>query len=299
MMFAEAGVPPEELLSLPKAQTPSAPAPASQPDSIQWTYLPPSPRLGFVTGGTPDEYKNGNFGSKTSAIMLKYAKRKGYALYVDKDMARHSRRHVNWNKVHVMHKLLDDVPLLVWMDSDIALTRFDVSLEVLLMQSDCRAANQGRWEPYFPKEPSDSTFLWMSADHHNGGWEQYSVNAAPGLMALRRGPMAKEFLEKVWHVGDNPLYFMHHRAAAPKMNKGEDLGEWPYEQGAIWDVMAQEPWVYMRGACIASGTHFHSIKAYLQGPGQFANHLQGLTAQMKKEQAQLWLSKSGARSEIH
>jgi len=297
-LFAEAGVPPEELLALPK-QAPEAKAAgltAQAPSTrvINWTYFPPSPRLGIVTGGSPHEFADGNFASKTAIIFLKYAKRKGYALYVDKDIARHSTRHQNWNKLHIMHQLIDDVPLLVWMDTDIVLTRLDVSLEVLLRQAACKGANQGRWEQFFSKEANDDTFLWMSADTRNGGFDQYSVNAAPGMMALRSGPLAKEFLEKVWHVGDQPLYFLHHKAAA----REGDEGEWPYEQGAVWDVLAGNPSRYMARTCLPPVGYLQSVTNRAWVPEMFARHCSEQTDKGRNRTAALHLWKLGGTTDI-
>mmetsp|Transcript_36914 Transcript_36914/g.102499 ORF Transcript_36914/g.102499 Transcript_36914/m.102499 type:complete len:416 (-) Transcript_36914:76-1323(-) len=225
-------------------------------EKLQWTYFPPSPRLGLVTGGLSEEYADNNFAEKTSLIMHKYAEKKGYALYVDRNISRHSSRNVGWNKIVLMQKLLDDVPLLVWMDSDIVLTRLDVPLDTLLTSSACNGARQQKWAPYLSNDVKESTFLWMGADMRYRGFDQYTVNTAPGLMVLRRGKQAKEFLEKVWEVGYDPLYYLHHWAGA---KREEMVDEWPYEQGAVWDILTNEPNVYMRNACIAPLNYLQSV----------------------------------------
>eukprot|EP00408_Alexandrium_pacificum_P006653 CAMPEP_0171233640 /NCGR_PEP_ID=MMETSP0790-20130122/41024_1 /TAXON_ID=2925 /ORGANISM="Alexandrium catenella, Strain OF101" /LENGTH=94 /DNA_ID=CAMNT_0011699905 /DNA_START=50 /DNA_END=330 /DNA_ORIENTATION=+ len=53
---------------------------------IRWTYFPPEPRLGIAIGGTPEEFATGEYGAKNALILLQYVKRKGYALYVDKNI---------------------------------------------------------------------------------------------------------------------------------------------------------------------------------------------------------------------
>mmetsp|Transcript_50368 Transcript_50368/g.146137 ORF Transcript_50368/g.146137 Transcript_50368/m.146137 type:complete len:343 (-) Transcript_50368:69-1097(-) len=226
---------------------------------VHWTYLPPDPRVGIVTGGLPDEYGIKGYATRTSEILKMYAKKKGYALYIDKNIGRHIDRNPKWAKLHVMHQLVDSVPLLVWIDPDVVLTKLDFSLEVLIKQSTCQGERQTRWDEYLPKEVKNDTFLWLSADEHNGGIDQYEVNAAPGVVVLRRGPLTKEFLEKVWKVGENPGYFMKHRYAA-KPRQGQ-TGEWPYEMGAFWDVLAGNPGKYMRKACIAPIGHLHSLNS--------------------------------------
>uniref|UniRef100_A0A7S1RNN8 Nucleotide-diphospho-sugar transferase domain-containing protein n=1 Tax=Alexandrium catenella TaxID=2925 RepID=A0A7S1RNN8_ALECA len=231
--------------------------PASRATAVKWTYFPPEPRLGIAFGGSPQEFATGEYGAKNALILLQYAKRKGYALYVDKNMARHSVRNPSWNKLHVLHQLIDDVPMLVWMDADVVMTRPDFSLYTHIKQTKCNGVHQTRWEEYLPKEVQDDTFLWLPASDRPGGADQYEVNTAPGMMVLRRSDEAKEFLEKVWHVGDNPGYFLRHRAAA-KPREGQ-TGEWPYEQGAIWDVLAATPDKYMRKACIPPPGHLVSL----------------------------------------
>mmetsp|Transcript_120363 Transcript_120363/g.374777 ORF Transcript_120363/g.374777 Transcript_120363/m.374777 type:complete len:325 (+) Transcript_120363:96-1070(+) len=228
-----------------------------RPVQVKWTYFPPEPRLGIVTGGTPEEYEEGSHGQKAALILMTYAKKKGYALYVDRNIGRYTARHHSWAKLHVMHQLLDDVPLLVWIDPDVLLTDMDFSLETLIKQSPCKGAQQLRWDQYFPEEVQDDTFLWLSADTRQGGMDQYAVNTAPGIMVLRSGPEAKEFLERVWRVGEIPNYYARHSYAARK--KEGQAGEWPYEQGAIWDVLAGMPSHYMRKACIAPVGHLHSL----------------------------------------
>lgn len=224
---------------------------------VKWTYFPPEPRLGIAVGGDPEEFAMGEYGSRNALILLQYAKRKGYALYVDKNVGRHTARKPGWAKLHVLHQLIDDVPLLVWMDPDVVMTKPDFSLETLIKQSPCRGVHQTRWDEYLSKEVKDDTFLWLSASDREGGRDQYEVNTAPGMMVLRRSPLAKEFLEKVWHVGGKPGYFLRHRYAARPYEA--QVEEWPREQGAIWDVLASMPDKYLRKACIPAAGHLLSL----------------------------------------
>lgn len=226
---------------------------------VHWTYMPPDPRVGIVTGGMPTEYGMDGYATRTAEILKLYAKKKGYALYIDKNIGRHIDRNPKWAKLHVMHQLVDSVPLLVWIDPDVVLTKLDFSLEVLIKQSECQGDRQTRWDEYLPKQVTKDTFLWLSADEHNGGVDQYEVNAAPGVVVLRRGPLTKEFLEKVWKVGETPGYFMKHRYAA-NARLGQ-VGEWPYDMGAFWDVLSSNPAKYMRNACIAPVGHLHSLNS--------------------------------------
>jgi len=262
-----------------------------------WTYFPSEPRVGIVTGGTPFLYEDANFASKTAALMLKYAKRKGYALYVDKNMGRLSERQDTWNKVILMHKLLKEVPILVWMDPDMVLTSFEKSIEVLLSESSCDGAHQTRWEKYLPKESGESTFLWLSGDMKPGGWDQYLVNANTGIVVLRRTPRAFEFLEKVWHVGDAPEYDLRHGYMGKK-GKMHRTDEWPWEQGAFWEVLAAEPAKFMTGSCFAPVGTLQSVFGNQWAQGQFAQHCAEMSDAARKKVATVMLRKMGGAAEI-
>jgi len=262
-----------------------------------WKYYPPGAKVGIVTGGTPNLYEHFNYGSKDASIMLKYAKRHGYAFYVDKNMGRLSPRLKGWNKIALMHKLLREVETLVWMDADMVITDDSKSLEALLEKLKCDGAQQHRWANYLPVKADNNTFMWLSADVSPG---RYLVNANTAMVVLRRSHEAFDFLTKVWRAGDDPNHFQHHddpMRFLHKDPKSPDYG-WPWEQGAVWDVLAKEPMRYLRKTCIAPETQMHSVRPYKWSPGQFAQHNGGLPDELRRKQGQAQLLKLGGKPEI-
>mmetsp|Transcript_65771 Transcript_65771/g.203894 ORF Transcript_65771/g.203894 Transcript_65771/m.203894 type:complete len:300 (-) Transcript_65771:78-977(-) len=262
-----------------------------------WTYYPENASIGIVTGGTPDLYARANYGSKAASIMLKYAKKHGYAFYVDKNLGRLSTRAKGWNKVMLMTKLLREVQTLVWMDADMVITDDSKSLEALLEKLKCDGAQQHRWANYLPVKADNNTFMWLSADVSPG---RYLVNANTAMVVLRRSHEAFDFLTKVWRAGDDPNHFQHHDDPMRFMHKdpkSPDYG-WPWEQGAVWDVLAKEPSRYLRKTCIAPETQMHSVRPYKWSPGQFAQHNGGLPDELRRKQGQAQLLKLGGKPEI-
>mmetsp|Transcript_103963 Transcript_103963/g.324086 ORF Transcript_103963/g.324086 Transcript_103963/m.324086 type:complete len:331 (+) Transcript_103963:54-1046(+) len=246
--------------------------PREPPSSAGWEHLPPSPRLAIVTGGTPDVFGKDNFGAKTLAIMLEYAQRHGYALYVDRNLRHFSGRGKGWNKIRLMQQLLSEAPVLAWMDADIVLRNLSIPLDRLLSTSRCDAAEQSKWERYLSPAATPDTFLWLSADMTPN---RYLVNVNTGVMILRRTDAARQFLEAVWGIGDDPRHFEHHSDPWAQTSAG-GLGRpergWPWEQGAVWDVLAAEPAKYLRAACVVPMGVLQSVRAYQWSEGQLAQH---------------------------
>lgn len=263
----------------------------------EWQYFPPGAKIGIVTAGTPDVYKNFNYGSKDATLMLKYAQRHGYAFIVDKNWGRLSSRRKGWNKVVLLHKLLPEVETLVWMDADMIIKDLDKPMEQLMTESKCDGSKQ-QWNLYLPKRANNQTFIWMNADVSP---HRHLVNANSAMIILKRTPEAFKLLEDVWDVGRNDTAFLRHSDATRFFHKEPTSTEygWPFEQGAFWDVMAHNPDVNMKGACITPDTTLHSVRPYMYQDGIFALHMGGMTDQLRREQSQLMLSKAGGKVEIH
>jgi len=262
-----------------------------------WTYYPNGTSIGIVTGGTPDLYARFNYGSKAASIMLKYAKKHGYAFYVDKNLGRLSTRAKGWNKVMLMTKLLREVQTLVWMDADMVIMDVAKPFDKLLETLTCDGAEQGRWARFLPRAADQRTFLWLSADMEPS---RYLVNANTAMVALRRSPEAFDFLTKVWRAGYDPNHFKHHDDPLLSMHRdpaSPDYG-WPFEQGAFWDVLAKEPSRYLSKTCIAPSSQMHSVKGSNWAPGQFAQHTAGMTDEARRSQAKAQLMKLGGKPEI-
>mmetsp|Transcript_52787 Transcript_52787/g.150461 ORF Transcript_52787/g.150461 Transcript_52787/m.150461 type:complete len:322 (+) Transcript_52787:102-1067(+) len=252
---------------------PKAVAPPKANQTAEWIHFPSNPTFGIVTGGTPDLYfAKDNFASKTEAIMLEYARKHGYALFVDRDMGRWSARRKGWNKIKLLQDLLKDVSFLTWMDADIVLLNLSIPLHDLIWNSTCDAVEQSRWQPFLPNAANESTFLWMSEDVTPS---RYLVNVNTGVMVVRNNDLGRDFLDRVWKIGDNPLHFEHHEdpwawTAAGQTNP--NYGS-PWEQGAVWDVLAEDPERFMRGTCVTPIGTLQSVRSFMWEEGQFSRHL--------------------------
>jgi len=228
------------------------------PFTKKWDFFPHQARVGIVSGA-PYEfyYGQGAWGNQSEELMLAYAQRHNYAVSINKDMGAMSDRDWNWNKVILAHKYLEDVPLLVWIDPSIFMTHPEASVEYLLKKAECTGAHQSRWEKSFPKTADANTWLWLCGDMHAGGHEQYLMNTNDGMMMLRRSKQASEFLEKVWKQGADLKLPERHAYA-----NLEKIPGWPFENGGMWEVLAQNP-DYMKETCVVPPGYAHTSWASL------------------------------------
>jgi len=263
-----------------------------------WSYYPPDAKLGILTGGTPDLYEKMNYGTKDAAVMLKYAKRHGYAFYLERNWGRISKRRGGWNKVALMHKLLREVPYVVWMDADLLLQELDKPMEELVQNAHCDGIRQKAWNNYLPRVANNRTFMWLNADVSPN---RFLVNVNTAMVLLKQSPEAFHFLEQVWAIGNKTDYYMHHSNPVRRLHNdpNDPQHDWPFEQGAFWDVMANDPETFMKGACVVPETYFHSVRAYMYQKGVFALKMEGLPDKMRRERAQVMLNKAGGKVEVH
>ena len=258
----------------------------------KWNYYPPNAKLGLVMGGTANIFEPGTFGELTSTLMLKYAKKFGYAAYIEKDLAKYSKREFSWDKIPLLQKLLEEIEYVAWMDPDIILKNFDIPLYDRIMgtgygnASSLRDAesfnfscNGGRqkekWGQYLDSKPSNQTFLWMSEDIE----PNYLLNVNAGLMVIRRGDLARKFLQRVWDIGENPNNFKHHDPLWTKKKRTSPYLGWPWEEGAIWDALAKDRDLYLRRTCIAPLGMLQSVSKKSFKKGDFALHCTGCSSE--------------------
>lgn len=221
-----------------------------------WTYMPKTapPKLGIVTGGRADLYVNkSDFATQTAEIMLAYAKKHGFAIHIEKDLGALSERKPTWNKIALMRKLLGDVPLLVWVNPNIIATSPKNSLEMLFKNAPCQGARQEKYNEFLPLSPDNETWLWLNGDSHQAGKYEYPLNANTNMMMVRRSNAAKQFLEKVWELGNSPKISTKYSFYNKDRVKG-----WPFENGAIWDLVTGDPERIMRNTCVAPNGYLES-----------------------------------------
>lgn len=262
-----------------------------------WKYYPAGAKIGIVSGGFPEQYEKFNYGAKDASLMLKYAKRHGYAFFVDKNLGRFGNRRKTWNKVPLMQQLLKEVPTLVWMDPDIMITDLSKPMDQLMATVRCDGSDQNKFKAVNPKKANNDTFLWLSADVSP---IKNLVNANTGVIVMKQSQDAFDFLEKVWHVGDDPKHFEHHEDSMRYTHKKPDSDGygWPFEMGAFWDVLVQDKAKYMRKTCIAPVNDLQSVRSYRWGPGKFAMNLNGIPDPMKRQAGEEQLKKVGGHAEI-
>jgi len=224
--------------------------------------MPPEPKLGIVTGGPDVFFRELDYINSSAEILREHAKRKGYAFHIDNDMERFSGRAGPWNKIVLIHQLLRTVPMLVWFDAGVKVHKLDKSLEVLIKQATCDEIGQDQYKKYLPKESTSSTSIWLHGDVRPKGKEQYPVNVNTQIMAFRRTPIAFQFLESVWHQGDEPKLYTKFQSAA----RGQKDG-WPFEQGGVWQAIFHEPARFLPSTCVIPSTGLqYNIKVDLDRP---------------------------------
>lgn len=146
-----------------------------------------------------------------------------------------------WNKIPLLRKLINDVNIIVWIDLDAILSddSFTIGLDKFLprptRQSDCLPVSSAdyfegiyisRNNSFFNTTPAASTtphmgtsvsnfnltdmfgssedpFLWAAQDLN----PLYAVNLNTAVLAIRRCPLALQFLDDVWNLGNNISYF--------------------------------------------------------------------------------------------
>lgn len=270
----------------------------SETAMADWKYFPPNAQIGIVTGGPPEAYTKMNFAAQTASIMFKYAQKHGYAFYVEKNLPHLGNRKKYWNKVLLMHKLLREVPYLVWMDPEMVIKDLDTPMEELMQTAQCDGAEQKQWMQYLPHRQNNETFMWLNADKSP---HRYVVNANTGMVIMKRVPESFHFLTKVWEIGNDADAYKHYKDELHWLKKNESSPDhgWPFEQGAFWDVMTEDPSRWLKGSCIAEGSHFHSVRAYLYAKGHFAASLYGLPDKMIRDQAHSTLLDLHIKAEIH
>merc|ERR1719195_593074 len=213
-----------------------------------------APRLGIVTGGRKDLYTNrSGFASRTAEILLAYAKKHGFAIHIEKDLGALSDRRPTWNKIALMRKLLGDVPLLVWVNPNVIATSPKTSLEMLFKNAPCQGARQEQWANFLPLSPGNETWLWLNGDLHHAGKYVYPLNANTDVMMVRRNDAAKQFLERVWELGSSPKISTKYAYFNKERVKG-----WPFENGAVWDLVTGDPERTMRSTCVAPAGYLES-----------------------------------------
>jgi hypothetical protein len=242
--------------------------------SLKWDYYPKSngkqsnvlPKYGIVMGGSSDLFHMKNsYANYTTCIAQIYARRFNYAIYIEKNLELISSRQydgcnmIAWNKIKLIQNYIKDVDYLIWIDLDGFILRYNTSLDFfiknkIINQSDCLPSIHDTLG-YAIKHYNDSNlpgaseqpFLWLSEDIN----PNYAVNVNTAVMVLRRCKQTDLFLHKVWDIGTDINAFKKHDIAWKDKIKCQGYYGWPWEQGAIWDILSDSlDTSYLQGTCI-------------------------------------------------
>ena len=117
---------------------------------------------------------------------------------------------------------------------------------------------------------------------------QFLVNVNTGFIVIRRGDLARKFLQRVWDIGEDPENFKHHDPFWTLKNKTNPYLGWPWEQGAIWDALAGNPDLYLSRTCIAPPGMLQRLSKKSHArfrKGDFALHCNGCTSEERWHKA--------------
>merc|ERR1719330_926140 len=136
--------------------------------------------------------------------------------------------------------------MLAWINPNIIASSPKIALDLLIQKAPCQGARQEQWSDFLPRFPGAETWLWLNGDMHGGGKLAYPLNANTDVMMVKRSHDSKEFLDKVWALGDDVKLMDKYGYANRNKVKG-----WPFENAAIWELVTKNTERIMRNTCIA------------------------------------------------
>lgn len=237
---------------------------------INWDYYPKDilPKYGIIMASTKTKLELDSRYYIPICIAKLYALHYKYAFTFYDDLGGVNNRGYGkcssynmsaWNKIPLMEKYLNDVEVLVWIDLDAIITRFDVSLDQILPSkwegSSCNLFNDIRelgtdidisnqkQRPGLAFEP----FFWVTIDIN----PMYSININTAVMAIKRGDLGQKFLKEVWKTGNNPNLFKEYDPNWETKSLCVNYWGWPWEQGGVWSVLKDSKQLqYLQGTCV-------------------------------------------------
>lgn len=213
----------------------------------------------------------------SSCMFHLYARKHGYAFYLNRDLGSINTRKYGecssesmspWNKIILARQLLPDVQYLVWIDIDAILDETSFSKPLTLFLPSLPLKSQYECLPRYQNFKSIAQYgelLKRFSLHELPGSDKYpfffavedistsyAVNINTAIFAIRNVPLAFEFLDDVWKVGDNHEYFKSIDTGWNKKFPCLGYWGWPWEQGGVWLTLAKHASKYLGGSCILS-----------------------------------------------
>ena len=203
----------------------------------RWDYFPhlpdgELPKFGIVMGGTSNMFEE----SPGSALKLNmistcvnrlYAMKNKYAFKLVTNLEEVSNRTYGpcaastmtpWNKILLVKEYLPDVDHVLWIDMDAVIVRPHLPISAILNTSNKVEYELGDYfgsDTFFKNKhqyrlnitgSSPNPFFWASQDIN----PKYRVNLNSAVFVVKSVPLAFDFLDAVWAVGDDPNCFKRH-----------------------------------------------------------------------------------------
>merc|ERR1712203_202297 len=105
-------------------------------------------------------------------------------------------------------------------------------------------------------------------------------------MALRgNSEDSRRFLAEVWALGQDPLGFTKHNPGWRKQPPGHHYWGWPFEQGAVWEILDRDRELLKR-TCVTAVGALHSVQYHRWSRGSTpAAHMPGMSADDRRKAA--------------
>jgi hypothetical protein len=255
-------------------------------EKSDWDYYPNSKgkcKYGIVMGGTPNLFEGYrdhlSEGGYSACVAQLYARHHGYAFTLHKDLGSLSNRTYGscssremspWNKILLLQKYLPDVEALIWLDLDALINDGSFTLPITTFLPSSPLRSQGaclpRWKGHANTSAYGTRLKHMKLSYLPGSKKKpflylgedlsphYAINVNSAILVLRNVPKAKQFLEDVWSVGNDPEMFKRYDTNWDSKEPCVGYWGWPWEQGGIWETLSIQPAKYLASTCILSRT---------------------------------------------
>lgn len=212
----------------------------------------------------------------TTCIAKLYAMNMGYAFKLVTNLENVSSRIYGpcpaekmsaWHKIQLVRTYLPDVDYILWLDLDALIVRPTITLDNILNPLYKETTDLGAWmcaskgQDAYHRSITGSDvdpFFFASKDIN----PRYNINLNTGVFAVKNSPLAFDFLKRVWEVGDDVNAFKKHDPWWRHKTPCTDYWGWPWEQGGIWDVLADSTHLeFLRGTIFLPSEGEHGLNS--------------------------------------
>mmetsp|Transcript_3912 Transcript_3912/g.7905 ORF Transcript_3912/g.7905 Transcript_3912/m.7905 type:complete len:315 (-) Transcript_3912:117-1061(-) len=237
------------------------------------------PNIGVVVGyDNPSMIAPGSAGAISLQLTKHWASLHNYSLFVEPNLGRlgSGPKMPVWDKIAAVRHYLTKVDALFWLDLDVFIVDPSRRAAELLRRdrSSCTRTGQPEDDAVLAQDTND-IFLWAATAefaHFDSGTDEhteptYRLGLCAGAFALWNHPRSFKFMDDVW-------------------NRKHSQG-WPAEQGAMWDVLLNDPDLLSKTCVLAEDTFVYesleSPERALQKSGPFAIHATGFKGALAEQ----------------